>query len=84
MGLFEQPFLMESETIQTGRSRKALRVGSIKSFNYMKSKVYMARTLAVSFAAFFLSSCATLFTGTSDMISFNSEPGGAIVFINGV
>ncbi|WP_103327977.1 PEGA domain-containing protein [Bacteroidetes bacterium endosymbiont of Geopemphigus sp.] len=34
--------------------------------------------------AFFVSSCATLFTGTSDKISFQSEPQGAKVFVKGI
>lgn len=31
-----------------------------------------------------VSSCATLFTGTSDKISFQSEPQGAKVFVKGI
>ena len=34
--------------------------------------------------ALILSSCATLFTGTKDKITFNSTPPGAMVSINGV
>jgi len=30
------------------------------------------------------SSCATLFSGTSDRVSFNTEPSGATVFIDGI
>ena len=33
---------------------------------------------------FFLSSCATLFTGTKDSIAFNSNPSGATIYIDGV
>ena len=32
----------------------------------------------------FFSSCATIFTGTRDSINFNTEPPGAMVFINGI
>ncbi len=31
-----------------------------------------------------LNSCATIFTGTKDIISFNSNPQGAIVYIDGI
>lgn len=30
------------------------------------------------------SSCATLFTGSKDSITFNSEPSGATVYLNGI
>lgn len=33
---------------------------------------------------FMFSSCATLFTGTSDLISFNTDPEGAKVIIDGI
>lgn len=35
-------------------------------------------------STFITTSCATLFTGTKDRISFNSTPSGAIVYKNGV
>jgi len=35
-------------------------------------------------ALIMFSGCATIFTGTRDLIHFNSEPRGAMVFINGV
>jgi hypothetical protein len=35
-------------------------------------------------ALFMLSSCATIFTGTKDTISFNSNPQGAKVLIDGI
>lgn len=31
-----------------------------------------------------LSGCATIFTGTKDRINFNSEPSGALVYVNGI
>lgn len=48
------------------------------------------RFLHTKFSAIFLamvflfSSCATLFTGTRDTIQFNSNPSGAMIFIDGV
>jgi hypothetical protein len=33
---------------------------------------------------FVFSSCATLFTGTKDRVSFKTTPAGAIIYINGV
>lgn len=36
------------------------------------------------FNGLFFNSCATICTGTSVMISFNSDPSDAIVLINGV
>ena len=33
---------------------------------------------------FFLSSCATIFTGTRDTISFDSNPQGAVIYKDGV
>ena len=38
----------------------------------------------IAFSAFFLSSCATILTGTKDTISFNSTPQGAIIYKDGV
>ena len=32
----------------------------------------------------FMTSCATLFTGTKDRITFNSNPAGATIYIDGV
>jgi hypothetical protein len=36
------------------------------------------------FSLFLLSSCATIFTGTRDVISFNSTPQGAMIYKDGV
>jgi hypothetical protein len=33
---------------------------------------------------FFVTSCGTIFTGTRDNITFNTNPSGAIVYIDGV
>jgi len=41
-------------------------------------------TVLVVTTIFFLSSCATIFTGTKDKITFKSTPSGASVRINGV
>lgn len=46
------------------------------------TKFYQLFVFAASITA--LSSCATVFTGTSDRISFNSNPSGATVFIDGI
>ena len=32
----------------------------------------------------FLTSCATIFTGTRDTLRFDSNPQGAMVYINGI
>ena len=44
----------------------------------MKTKV-----LALALACLYLSSCATLFKGTSENVAFNSNPDRAEVWING-
>lgn len=41
-------------------------------------------TISAILITFFLSSCATLFTGTKDRITFNSNPSGATIYIDGV
>jgi len=42
------------------------------------------RTISLAgLAAIYLSGCATIFTGTSDQISVNTEPSGAKLFLNG-
>lgn len=46
----------------------------------MKKKLLILTTMA----AFSLTSCATIFTGTRDMIRFNSQPQGAEVRIDGL
>lgn len=46
----------------------------------MKLKTFVLTAVA----ALTLSSCATLFTGTKDVITFRSNPSGAIVYIDGV
>lgn len=46
-----------------------------------KRFVIYATTLVLLFS---FSSCATLFTGTSDTISFNTNPEGAVVYIDGL
>jgi hypothetical protein len=46
----------------------------------MKATNLLAMTLLMSL----LTSCATLFTGTKDVISFDSEPKGAMVYIDGL
>lgn len=41
-------------------------------------------TLLILASSFFLSSCATLFSGTTDYVRLNSTPEGATVYINGI
>jgi len=50
-----------------------------KKLNPMNKQIF-----TLSFLALMLSSCATLFTRGSDTISFNSDPSGATVYLNGV
>jgi hypothetical protein len=40
--------------------------------------------LALSLIAIMLSSCGTLFTGGDDTLTFNSNPSGASVYLNGM
>lgn len=49
----------------------------------MKGIVFL-KMFAVVLATAMLTSCATIFTGTKDRITFNSEPPGAMVYIDGV
>jgi hypothetical protein len=41
-------------------------------------------TILLAATMLFMSSCATVFTGTKDTISFNSTPSGAMIYIDGV
>ena len=41
-------------------------------------------TISLAVAMFLMTSCATLFTGTKDRITFNSNPSGATIYIDGV
>lgn len=41
-------------------------------------------TILLTTTMLFMTSCATLFTGTKDRITFNSNPSGAIIYIDGV
>lgn len=51
----------------------------------MKKTLYTTKLLVLLVTCtFLLSSCATLFTGTTQKISITSEPSGADVVINGV
>lgn len=40
--------------------------------------------LFLAMIALFMTSCATVFTGTRDRISFNSTPSGATIYIDGI
>ena len=40
--------------------------------------------IAVSIVSLFMTSCATIFTGTKDRITFNSTPAGATIYKDGV
>lgn len=41
-------------------------------------------TILLAATMLFMTSCATLFTGTKDRITFNSTPSGATIYIDGV
>ncbi len=41
-------------------------------------------TILLATTMLFMTSCATLFTGTKDRITFNSTPSGATIYIDGV
>ena len=41
-------------------------------------------TILLGSTMLFMTSCATLFTGTKDRITFNSSPSGAMIYIDGV
>ena len=41
-------------------------------------------TILLATILLFMTSCATLFTGTKDRITFNSTPSGATIYIDGV
>lgn len=63
----------------------------VNTFNSMKndttswdSRASAWRNLKLLGFILLLSGCATLFTGTDDDIRFESDPAGAIVFINGL
>ena len=45
-------------------------------------KIYS--TILLASTILFMTSCATLFTGTQDRITFNSTPSGATIYIDGV
>ena len=45
-------------------------------------KIYS--TILLASTILFMTSCATLFTGTKDRITFNSTPSGATIYIDGV
>lgn len=50
----------------------------------MKQKKHFVGVSVILFLSLFFSSCATIFTGTKDNITFNTQPQGATVYINGV
>ncbi len=41
-------------------------------------------TLLFATIMLFVTSCATLFTGTKDRLTFNSDPSGATIYIDGI
>lgn len=41
-------------------------------------------TILLAATMLLMTSCATLFTGTKDRITFNSTPSGATIYIDGV
>jgi hypothetical protein len=41
-------------------------------------------TISLAVVMFLMTSCATIFTGTKDRITFNSNPSGATIYIDGV
>lgn len=44
----------------------------------------MKKIIPVMIVFIFATSCATIFTGTKDQISFNSSPSGAVIYKDGV
>lgn len=48
----------------------------------MKKSTFMTAIMLVFILL--TSSCATIFTGTSDTIRFNSNPQGASIYIDGI
>ena len=40
--------------------------------------------IMIVFTAFIIPSCATILSGTSDEITFNSDPGGASIMLDGI
>lgn len=44
----------------------------------------MKKIIPVMIVFIFATSCATIFTGTKDQISFNSTPSGAVIYKDGV
>jgi hypothetical protein len=65
--------------IKTGRKLKSQRVGNLKVKNKMKKSIF-----SISIISVLLTSCATIFTGTKDKITFNSTPSGATIYKDGV
>jgi len=51
-----------------------------------KKLIDMKKNVSIVFVStmIMLTSCATLFTGTKDRISFNSTPSGATIYIDGI
>tara|TARA_B100000427_G_C15379307_1_gene538124 strand:+ start:33 stop:401 length:369 start_codon:yes stop_codon:yes gene_type:complete len=43
----------------------------------------ITKKVFISFLAIYMSSCATIFTGTKSAIQFNSKPSGATVYMDG-
>ncbi|MBN1950303.1 MAG: PEGA domain-containing protein [Bacteroidales bacterium] len=50
----------------------------------MKTKKLPLGLLSAVIISLMLSGCATIFTGTTDKIKFNTEPAGATVYIDGI
>jgi hypothetical protein len=50
----------------------------------MKKLNFLQQIFVSFFVVLLLSSCATIFTGTKDRITFNTEPPGATIYIDGV
>lgn len=50
----------------------------------MNFKNFAAKSFVLILTSVLFSSCATLFTGTKDRITFNTEPSGATIYIDGV
>jgi hypothetical protein len=69
---------------KNGAKPKSLKSRKIKNRIMNKKNKIAKISILLMGAVFLFSSCATLFTGTKDRISFNSNPSGATIYIDGV
>jgi hypothetical protein len=69
---------------ENGAKPKSNKSRKIKNRIMNKKNKIAKISILLMGAVFLFSSCATLFTGTKDRISFNSNPSGATIYIDGV